>query len=81
MVEPKKKEEPRKEVPAPPPVAKAIQFNIQGETKRMMASGDSAEFEMSLKVPEAVASNPIACSTPYWAGTFSPATVQPIPQL
>jgi transcriptional antiterminator NusG len=51
-VEPKKKEEPKKEVPAPPPAAKAIQFNIQGETKRMMASGDSAEFEMSLKVPD-----------------------------
>lgn len=51
-VEPKKKEEPKKEAPAPPPVAKAIQFNIQGDTKRMMASGDSAEFEMSLKVPD-----------------------------
>jgi len=51
-VEPKKKEEPKKEGPAPPPAAKAIQFNIQGETKRMMASGDSAEFEMSLKVPD-----------------------------
>ncbi len=51
-VEPKKKEEPKKEAPAPPKVAKAIQFNIQGETKRMMASGDSAEFEMTLKVPD-----------------------------
>jgi len=51
-VEPKKKEEPKKEAPAPPPVAKAMQFNIQGETKRMMASGDSAEFEMTLKVPD-----------------------------
>jgi transcriptional antiterminator NusG len=51
-VEPKKKEEPKKEAPAPPPTAKAIQFNIPGETKRMMASGDSAEFEMSLKVPD-----------------------------
>jgi len=51
-VEPKKKEEPKKEAPAPPPVAKAIQFNIQGDTKRMMASGDSAEFEMALKVPD-----------------------------
>ena len=52
-IEPKKKEEPKKEAaPAPPPAAKAIQFNIQGETKRMMASGDSAEFEMSLKVPD-----------------------------
>jgi len=52
VVEPKKKEEPKKEAPAPPPVAKALQFNIQGETKRMMASGDATEFEMSLKVPD-----------------------------
>ena len=51
-VDPKKKEEPKKEAPPPPPAAKAIQFNIQGDTKRMMASGDSAEFEMSLKVPD-----------------------------
>jgi len=51
-IEPKKKEEPKKEAPAPPPTAKAIQFNIQGDTKRMMASGDSTEFEMSLKVPD-----------------------------
>ncbi len=51
-IEPKKKEEPKKEAPAPPPVAKALQFNVQGETKKMMASGDSAEFEMSLKVPD-----------------------------
>jgi transcription elongation factor SPT5 len=52
VVEPKKKEEPKKEAPAPPPVAKALQFNIQGETKRMMASGDATEFEMTLKVPD-----------------------------
>jgi len=51
-IEPKKKDEPKKEAPAPPPVAKALQFNVQGETKKMMASGDSAEFEMSLKVPD-----------------------------
>jgi len=44
VVEPKKKEEPKKEAPAPPPVAKALQFNIQGETKRMLASGDATEF-------------------------------------
>lgn len=50
--EPKKKDEPKKEAPAPSPVAKALQFNVQGETKKMMASGDSAEFEMSLKVPD-----------------------------
>jgi transcriptional antiterminator NusG len=52
VVEPKKKEEQKKEAPAPPPVAKALQFNIQGETKRMMASGDATEFEMTLKVPD-----------------------------
>jgi transcriptional antiterminator NusG len=51
-IEPKKKDEPKKEAPAPPPVVKALQFNVQGETKKMMASGDSAEFEMSLKVPD-----------------------------
>jgi transcriptional antiterminator NusG len=51
-MEPKKKEEPKKDAPAPPPSAKALQFTVQGETKKMMASGDSAEFEMSLKVPE-----------------------------
>ena len=51
-VEPKKKEEPKKEAPPPAPAAKAIQFNIQGDTKRMMASGDSAEFEMTIKVPD-----------------------------
>lgn len=52
VIEPKKKEEPKKEGPAPPPVAKAMQFNIQGDTKRMMASGDASEFEMTLKVPD-----------------------------
>jgi transcriptional antiterminator NusG len=51
-VEPKKKEEPKKEVAPPAPAAKAIQFKIEGDTKRMMASGDSAEFEMSIKVPD-----------------------------
>ena len=51
-VEPKKKEEPKKEAPAPPPVAKAMQMVVQGETKRLMASGDSSEFELSLKVPD-----------------------------
>lgn len=52
VIEPKKKEDTKKEAPAPPPVAKALQFNIQGEMKRMMASGDASEFEMSLKVPD-----------------------------
>jgi transcriptional antiterminator NusG len=51
-VEPKKKEEPKKEAPAPPPVAKAMQMVVQGETKRLMASGDSSEFELALKVPD-----------------------------
>lgn len=51
-IEPKKKEEQKKDAPAPPPSAKALQFTVQGETKKMMASGDSAEFEMSLKVPD-----------------------------
>ncbi len=51
-IEPKKKEEPKKEAPAPPPGAKALQFTIQGETKRMMASGDSSEFELGLKMPD-----------------------------
>jgi transcription termination/antitermination protein NusG len=51
-IEPKKKEEPKKETPPPPPGAKAMQFTVQGETKRMMASGDASEFEMGLKVPD-----------------------------
>jgi transcriptional antiterminator NusG len=51
-VEPKKKEETKKEAPAPLPVAKAMQMVVQGETKRLMASGDSSEFEISLKVPD-----------------------------
>jgi len=52
-IEPKKKkEEPKKEAVAPPTGAKALQFVIQGETKRMMASGDASEFELTLKMPE-----------------------------
>ena len=51
-IEPKKKEEPKKETPQPPPGAKAMHFTVQGETKRMMASGDASEFEMALKVPD-----------------------------
>ncbi len=51
-VEPRKKEEAKKEAPPPPPTAKALQFTTQGETKRLMASGDSSEFEMSLKIPD-----------------------------
>lgn len=52
-IEPKKKkEEPKKEAVAPPTGAKALQFVIQGETKRMMASGDASEFELTLKMPD-----------------------------
>ena len=51
-IEPKKKEEPKKEAVAPPQGAKALQFTIQGETKRLMASGDASEFELSLKLPD-----------------------------
>jgi len=59
-IEPKKKEEPKKETPPPPAGAKAMQFTIQGETKRMMASGDASEFEMSLKVPDDGAQHQLA---------------------
>ncbi len=51
-VEPKKKEEPKKEAHAPVHVDKALQFSVQGETKRMMASGDASEFELNLKLPD-----------------------------
>jgi transcriptional antiterminator NusG len=49
----KKKEEPSAEtVRAPQTGAKALQFTVQGETKRMMASGDSSEFEMAMTLPD-----------------------------
>ena len=53
-LEPKKKKEgPKEEERAPlPEVAKALRFTVQGETKRMMASGDSSDFEMSLAMPD-----------------------------
>ncbi len=52
-MEPKKKEEPTAEAAeVPQGGAKALQFTVQGETKRMMASGDSSEFEMALKLPD-----------------------------
>jgi transcriptional antiterminator NusG len=51
-IEPKKKEEPAKETPVPQTGAKALEFMIQGETKRMMASGDASEFEMTLRLPD-----------------------------
>lgn len=52
-VEPKKTE-PKKEAPQhhAPSGAKALQFVVQGETKRSVASGDSTEFEASLKVAD-----------------------------
>ena len=51
-VEPRKKEEPKKEALVPQVGAKALQFTTQGELKRMMASGDSTEFELALKIPD-----------------------------
>lgn len=49
----KKKEEPSAETEhAPQTGAKALQFTVQGETKRMMASGDSSEFEMAMTLPD-----------------------------
>lgn len=49
----KKKEEPSAETAhAPQTGAKALQFTVQGETKRMMASGDSSEFEMAMTLPD-----------------------------
>lgn len=49
----KKKEEPMEQTTeAPLAGAKVLQFTVQGETKRMMASGDSSEFEMNLRLPD-----------------------------
>jgi transcriptional antiterminator NusG len=49
----KKKEEPSAEKEHAPQIgAKALQFTVQGETKRMMASGDSSEFEMAMTLPD-----------------------------
>jgi transcriptional antiterminator NusG len=49
-VEPAKKEE---KAPQPPqPVDKTLKLEVTGETKRSMASGDSSDFEMALKLPE-----------------------------
>ena len=49
-VEPAKKED-----KSPPPaqhVEKAIRLEVSGETKRSMASGDSSDYEMALRLPE-----------------------------
>ncbi len=56
-VEPKKQEKKEHAPAAPQPpqqqhATKALQFLVQGELKRMMASGDATEFEMSLKLPD-----------------------------
>lgn len=52
-IEPKKKkEETKKEAAQPVHVDKVLQFSVEGESKRMMASGDASEFELSLKMPE-----------------------------
>jgi len=46
-----KKTEQKKEAPQHAPTgAKALQFVIQGDTKRSVASGDATEFEMALKI-------------------------------
>lgn len=50
-VEPEKKDD-KKSAPPEPPVVKALSLIVEGETKRSMSSGDSAEFEMMLKIPE-----------------------------
>ncbi len=49
-----KKAEPKKEAPQhhAPSGAKALQFVVQGETKRSVASGDSTEFEAALKIAD-----------------------------
>ena len=36
----------------PQPVDKSLKLEVQGETKRSMASGDSSDFEMTLKIPD-----------------------------
>jgi transcriptional antiterminator NusG len=50
-VEPKK-QEPKKDAPPPPPGSKALQFVVQGDSKRSVASGDSTEYELALKVAD-----------------------------
>jgi transcriptional antiterminator NusG len=45
------KKEPEKAL-QPQPVDKSLKLEVQGETKRSMASGDSSDFEMTLKIPD-----------------------------
>ena len=50
-VEPIKKDE-DKDSPPVRHVDKTLQLIVEGDTKRSMSSGDSAEFDMTLKIPE-----------------------------
>lgn len=50
-VEPAKKEEKTPPQPAQH-VEKAVRLEVTGETKRSMASGDSSDYEMALRLPE-----------------------------
>lgn len=50
--EPKKTDEQKKEARPPSTGPKSLQITVQGETKRLVASGDSTEFELGLKMPE-----------------------------
>ena len=50
-VEPTKKEGDKSSTPAQP-VDTALKLQVTGETKRSMASGDSSDFEMVLKIPD-----------------------------
>ncbi len=45
------KKEPERAIP-PQPADKSLKLVVEGETKRGMASGDSSDFEMTLKIPE-----------------------------
>jgi transcriptional antiterminator NusG len=60
-IEPEKDKAPEDERPEPGPAApKALRLVVQGETKRSMASGDAAEYEMTLKMPEDGVMHPVA---------------------
>lgn len=50
-VEPIKKDE-KKSTPPARHTDKSLKLIVQGETMRSMSSGDSSEFEMTLKIPE-----------------------------
>ncbi len=60
-IEPGKDKGPESERPEPAPAGpKALRLIVQGETKRSMASGDAAEYEMTLKMPEDGVMHPVA---------------------